>query len=273
VNNNGQEMPATPAARDDTRRTDTVRRVLDDAALTKAAAAAYEAGASSNRASMEATGDQLKTSYGHVNDLMQQLLTANATIAKLQGKLAEETHKDRKTKKAEKKLELKKAREKHQAEVLQTLIRTGAPLVPMLGPGIAMLSHRFLPALIDVPREGDKSPRAALARLVAKVYDPDPEGSGPEVLACLMDLAGEEWPLVQVALYEASKDPAAPASAGPSSPPSSNSSSAAAPGGPVVTPPPAAAPEGGASTPAVMDAEWEEVPPEVAAGGAGGEEG
>jgi len=246
------ENPGTSNGKTERVVKDEVRRTVDDAALLREGGKAYEAGAASNRQSLDATQSALVASYARIDTLTSKLEASEAERVKLLEKLAEEKAKDRKTKKKERQLELKKEKVKTQGKVLESLIKSAGPLMPAVAPRLMLLADKYLPQLVDIPADGDRSPRAALMRLIAKIYDPNPEEAGPEVLQCLQDLAGpDDWHLVQIALWELANAP--PAEAAAETAPAASTSGAAASGpGSSSAPssaPAAAAPPGSSSAP------------------------
>lgn len=201
-------------------------RTIDDARTVEAHAKAYEIGNAANRLSLESAMKALEESFGREMKLRESLNTAQDRCRELVDELHEERKKDKAIRKLEAKNEKLKIKTKARTEVYKKALETAGPLVPVFAPKLLQMSDRWFPTAISMAANGEKTPRSALMRLLAKLYDPDPEGPGVEVLGELKILAGaDDWLLIERAFMELAAQPPPSSSSSSSAPSSSTSTS------------------------------------------------
>lgn len=192
-----------------TRRTDKQTRrdeSIDPAQIARAAATAYESGAASTRVSFDSIFAAQAKALDAANGRIDKLSTQNDELrTKLDEKVAELLKLGTQSKEA--------SEREHEARIAELkIVQTHATIRhvadragPGVGPAVKLLLSKFAPELTEgMPESGEKSPRAAVARLVGYLQN----GSEPSlhVLGLLEEMAGpEDWPLVLAFLAQAAQ--------------------------------------------------------------------
>ena len=166
-------------------RVETRSETIDQAALQRATAAAYEAGAASNRASLDSTAaalDKANVTIAAKDRRIDELLDKNQALVDRLQKVAEQNV-------SLQLLENASALDRHKVSEMHGTLRHVADRAgPGVAPVVGFLVRKFAPGLIDPPE-------AAIGRLVA--YLMNGSEASAHTLGMLEEMAGPtDWPLV-----------------------------------------------------------------------------